>query len=606
MYGNNYQFKVFKTGFNSFLKHIDNNHLLIDLHLKLTEINYVVYHTYAFIKVYFLYLTENSLPYPVLDRDFINLCFKLFFSSKKKETKMTLDNKTTLQTLSDFFHSFYLPKFSSEIKILQNCVHLTPFLRYEAIDMIKNYENMIKFTFIDKLNRYIDNQYKLHTLSGTEKNLLRSKLRTVKDDICELREYQSDPEYHPFIDSLRLQIYPFDRVIKNSLHYDIVVYPIDYLRAALNLGLNILPLKRSFIPGYITVDNELLQRLTKTSKIPFPEIWNMYFNLDMKQTKKYVNQGYEFFMLKTDLVGASLMFRKKISKRNKPSKCTEKYIDSEDFLNIKVNRNIVGIDPGKSDLIYCTDGQNRFRYSQVQRNKETEKNKNRKYSERLKKDTICNDEADSIKDIESGLSQYRSDTSDLDEFIEYITNKNRDEETMREFYSLTYFRKYKWKTHILGQKSESKMIRNFKNKFGDQNSSVLVFGDWESKRKMKCGEPTLGKGMREIFRRSGYKVFLAYEAYTSCMCYQCEGRNEKCEYRNDPRPWKGGQRVKVHGLLKCTTCKRYWNRDFCGSLNIRQLGISAPERPEYLSHNHNIIQSKSEAENVDPSNNLDV
>ena len=43
--------------------------------------------------------------------------------------------------------------------------------------------------------------------------------------------------------------------------------------------------------------------------------------------------------------------------------------------------------------------------------------------------------------------------------------------------------------------------------------------------------------------------------------------------------------VSVHGLLKCKTCERLWNRDLNGSLNIREIAVSIIHgngRPLYL------------------------
>ncbi len=40
---------------------------------------------------------------------------------------------------------------------------------------------------------------------------------------------------------------------------------------------------------------------------------------------------------------------------------------------------------------------------------------------------------------------------------------------------------------------------------------------------MKYKEPTLGKGVRTLFRKNNYKVFLVDEFRTSCKCSKCDG-----------------------------------------------------------------------------------
>ena len=52
---------------------------------------------------------------------------------------------------------------------------------------------------------------------------------------------------------------------------------------------------------------------------------------------------------------------------------------------------------------------------------------------------------------------------------------------------------------------------------------------------MKYKEPTLGKGMRTLFRRNKYQVYLVDEHKTSCRCSKCEGGVcEKFMVRDNP------------------------------------------------------------------------
>ena len=82
--------------------------------------------------------------------------------------------------------------------------------------------------------------------------------------------------------------------------------------------------------------------------------------------------GLSILFLREDLVGKKLpMMNQGISK--------ELYIDElDDYAELR-GKKIVGIDPGKDDLIYCVDGAtkdaNVFRYSQDQRRKETKMKK---------------------------------------------------------------------------------------------------------------------------------------------------------------------------------------------------------------------------------------
>ena len=95
-------------------------------------------------------------------------------------------------------------------------------------------------------------------------------------------------------------------------------------------------------------------------------------------------------MIETDGISCSIVLlrRDKTGKKIKSKKVKgrEKYIDELEDYSMLEDKKIVGIDPGKCDLIYCTDGDdktsNTYRYSQDRRRKET---KTKKYGKLLLK-----------------------------------------------------------------------------------------------------------------------------------------------------------------------------------------------------------------------------
>jgi len=143
-------------------------------------------------------------------------------------------------------------------------------------------------------------------------------------------------------------------------------------------------------------------------------------------------------------------------------------------------------------------------------------------------------------------------------------------------------------SYINIKRSEQKMLNRFQQIFGNKKDIVVCFGDFEQKKHMKFKEPIKGKGMRTLFRRSGFKTYLVDEFRTSCMCSKCgekEGRCEKFMIRKNPRPFRNNLSL-VHGLLKCKTCDGVWNRDCNGATNIYKLSYNAihkVDRPRYLS-----------------------
>ena len=127
----------------------------------------------------------------------------------------------------------------------------------------------------------------------------------------------------------------------------------------------------------------------------------------------------------------------------------------------------------------------------------------------------------------------------------------------------------------------------FRKKMGGPKDVILGWGG-RSNETMRFHEPTKGRGMRSLFKRAGYQLFLVNEYNTSCRCYGCSGGAcVKFKEVENPRFWKRKERPKVlcHGLLRCATCKRLWNRDRNGSLNIMRCAKNALEgktRDDYL------------------------
>lgn len=197
-----------------------------------------------------------------------------------------------------------------------------------------------------------------------------------------------------------------------------------------------------------------------------------------------------------------------------------------------------------------------------------------------------------IIEYETELSSYKRKTLNIDKFKEYLQAKNRINHILFGFYHRELFRKLKFGRYINIKRNEQKMISNFKKIFGNPEDVVICIGDWEQKKQMKFKEPTLGIGIRTLFRKKNYKVFLVDEFRSSCKCSNCNGGLcEKFMIRKNPRPNKDDIRL-VHGLLRCKSGCGLWNRDRNGSSNIYKIAeaaINKLERPNYLCREIKVI-----------------
>ena len=373
---------------------------------------------------------------------------------------------------------------------------------------------------------------------------------------------------------------------------------------------NPFPLRTDIIPKHIRIDTTILVHTLLTKKYGNKsdylfkgnlkknedKIWEFFFRTERQC---FIKPNYSFHhMIETDGISASiLLIRKdKIGKRIVSRECkttsNEKYIDELNDItyNIIKNKKIVAIDPGKCDLIYCVDGDNKeantFRYSQDQRRKET---KIKKYNKLIIKEKETKIVGKTIIEYETELSKYNKKSLDLDKYKDYVKNKNKINKIIMDFYSKSLFRKLKLNGYINRKRNEQKLIKNFSNKFGDKEDVIVCFGDFEQKKHMKFKEPTKGKGMRTLFRKNGFITYLVDEFRTSCRCSSCEGLNEKFKVIENPKPYRSGS-VLVHGLLKCKSCSGVWNRDCNGATNIYKIvknAINKIDRPSYLCRRNN-------------------
>lgn len=295
-------------------------------------------------------------------------------------------------------------------------------------------------------------------------------------------------------------------------------------------------------------------------------LWDYFFKTNKRVFKK---NKYQFnYMIKTDGISVSILFvrvddKGNLVKKQKGKKYKElldcEYIEKVELTEEQKKMKIITIDPNDGgDLIYCGSKDEKgnletFRYTQNQRRLETRTKKYMKITEKVNSETKINNQT--IKQIESILSILNSKTINLEEFKKYVLEKNKINKILYEHYQQEFFRKFKLNKYINMQKSEAKMIENFKNKLGTPDKVIIVFGDHDKgQHNMKGLEPSICKKFRRIFKNAGYKVFLINEFRTSKLCNCCHQELDKFLTRasNKPKDKKKNKKILVNGLLKHT------------------------------------------------------
>lgn len=519
--------------------------------------------------------------------NFFNRYINVFFNKKNEEDNIKQKyNKTKNKYLLEIFL----------LKKLKKC---------KKIDKNK----------YSKLTKIFNNKIKeLNKDCKKDINKFRNELNRVKKDIL-LNEDKCCDKYINDKDELRKNI--FNKFSdKENYCYQVKCNPLNFIEILIKMSLEIenkkektfsvFPLRKSIIPKYIKLDTTTVLHLLfekgmnkgfylkkGNTKMFQHFIWTHFFRLDKKIFNK---KGYIFTgEISTDGFSSSILFirkdlynpngKNKVKTIRKPKGFSnEKYIDELKLKERKELRkyNVIGLDPGKSDLIFCStkdenDKITTFRYSQIQRNKEIRNKRYTRILENDKKKLKINNK--SIKEYENELSKFDSKICSFDNVLKYIKCKNEVNNILSDYYEKEVYRKLKWYGFINRQRSEKWMINNFEKKFGSNKENILCFGDWEQRKHLKFSPATKGIGMRKLFRNAGYKVYLVDEFRTSKInCFNFQ-ENEKFRKRQNPRPWKTNI-VKYHGLLRSKSVPNskldkqiLVNRDLNGSLNIRMIGL---------------------------------
>jgi len=587
--------------------------------------NKIVIHAYQFIKLYCIFLYENELKFPVIDKEFICDVFKVLTIRLCGSGGYTEDNMPEqLQELTEFYREHYSNTISNNETIYYD--KLSYILPYEAIDMITNINNNIQEHFIDHLNKYINIVFNIKdksakiTTENKDKNIrkqlhkqLYDEIGKVKKDLMHFGDLTSDEKYHKWIIQERIKLYPNKtRFDNDNMYYHLKSNTQDFLHSMFHISIeleklnevriqneekqirlfNVLPLRTNIISKNICIDtcglisNFLGDEPTTKHLRDYKKennqinLWNNFFKLNKRVFKK--GQKYTFsHMIRTDGVSCCVLFvrvdanGKPLSKTWKNKKCCEEenidYIEKVELTEELKNMKVVCADPNYSDLIYCGSKDENgnlqtFRYTQNQRRLETRLKKYNKIIDNINKETKI--ENQTIKEIETELSLLNSKTCDYDKFMYYCIEKNNINYKLYSHYEQAFFRKFKLNRFTNTQKSELKMVKNFSNKYGKPDKTIFIMGDYDKgDYHMKGKEPVICKKFRRIFRNACYKTFLVNEFRTSKLCNCCNGELEYFLERPSQKPkLKKENKTEIcHGLLRCQSVKHkseiFHNRD---------------------------------------------
>src|SRR3972149_2687634 len=625
-------------------------------------INKIVVHVYQFLKLYLLNLYEKNYHFPKINETLIKLIGNIICEgegSGRPFADIKLKKK-----LENFYKNHYKRTIFDIPQNRSNINRILVYEEIDIIKNIKNNisEHFIKH-FNKFINCYFNTKSEIKridrlNLSEEEKKLEKLKfwkhINGIKNDLLAVGpniKFTSNISYYKWIESMRKDLIKKTKYTKNNYMYDLKKNPLDYLKPMIFINKQLdlmgkklfhpIPLRTNIIPKFISLDTHALidifwdendesdhskRYMIHNINESKDFIWNKCFKMDNKVFKRKKHKfGY---MIKTNGVSCDLVFIK-LDKDNNPIKQlprqnADNKIDDPYFEKVEITDEIrkmryVVIDPNYDDIIHCMskkeadavvellkDDNNKkkksnnifFRYTQNQRRVETRKKKYIQIRRKLRNKIRKNGK--SICDIESELSKYNSKICTFNGFKRYIKQKNKMNEQLFDHYSKYIYRKLQLNSYINTKKSEIKMLRNFKEKYGNTKETIVIIGDFDKKENMKGKEPTINRKIRKLFREYGYKTCQINEFRTSLLCNKCEHKVENFHWRESQKPKNKGEQILVWGLVRCTniSCSLIMNRDKNACRNMYKIVesvLAGNGRPvNYRRETKTIISSQLE------------
>ena len=231
-----------------------------------------------------------------------------------------------------------------------------------------------------------------------------------------------------------------------------------------------------------------------------------------------------------------------------------KYIDDLDDNELKEldDEDWAVIDVGIRYPLYMKSKKGiRYRYSN---RKHAFVTKRFKYQKKMNKYK----EKKKIKEKEKELANYNSKSVDIKKFKDYILMKNKINNELFEKYNEEIFRRYKWYGYLNKKKSETKLVREIKEKFGKK--VILILGDASLKGNCKKGNISTPSTRYKKLLMKHFKVYNIDEYNTSKLHHKTEEECGNLYHIDNNKDKNKREKRKIHAVL---TYKMENNKSGC-------------------------------------------
>uniref|UniRef100_A0A6C0HTT7 Transposase n=1 Tax=viral metagenome TaxID=1070528 RepID=A0A6C0HTT7_9ZZZZ len=602
-------YKTLKIPLKSILRDCHTVQLVINQ--LVFDINELVIHSYQFIRLYIVDCYHRNQPLPNINETFVLYCIKTL-GTRDNRGRQCADSELA-ETLQTFYETEYQPLLNHEKIALKNTTFLLPYVSSQIFTCLSN----------NSQEHFI--QHFLRFINQTTQDITEDKavLHTFKHQVAFLED--TNEMFQEWKNTHLPHIFPTD--IQKNLPYDVKVRPLSYLKGMLYMNSVLetqekklfqpLPLRNNIVPKHILLDTASIVslfcpetdpsgnkvkkgKLLKHIKDSQYDVWNTLLNLNHKIFK---NTHYQFhYQIQTDGISCCLLFiRKDLKDKKWGSKVPT--LPEQDFYNVEdlpiqqletlKPKNMVGCDPGKRNLVYMVDESGKkLQYTAPQRKRESKQ----KCNQRI---LLVEKKKNGITEKETLLSTENSKSVDSTKFKNYLVEKQKLNEKVREFYQREVWRKMKFRAYSYGKKSIDTFLNKIKETFGD--NLLIGYGNWSRSTQMKHFMPTMNKGLRKLIHKK-YDTITINECNTSKKCCGCH--NNLSYYRDK-------ENKEVFRLLMCSNCVSCENkhtvfrtRDVNSAVNIRNITrcwVEKQSRPPAFQISSFTTSSKKEVEKVRPS-----
>jgi hypothetical protein len=552
-------YKIIKCPLKSVIKDKKFNIIQPIIQKAVFDINELVILTYQFIRLYLLDKFNNNELLPLINKQFILDIMKTIGTTNTNRGKKIKEENIKNITNKIDIKLFYDNVFNKLLSNRPSYTNKTHILQQTANEIITCINTNISEHFIKHLFKYINCLFKepqsLEIKKEKDKDKqkelykkLNEEIRNLKNDIINNKIELSDNKYHNWIIENKQFLYP--NKINKCIPYDVKINPNRYIYHSIYINQKIeeitktiqkkngetiiinkkpyqfIPQRNNIVPKHITINSNAIVDIIDDKKqkiFSYPKsklvlhakkyqrhIWSRILKLEKKNI--FNHKDYIFYnQIITDGISCSLLFILKKYKNkvfgDKLPKCKEEFEfpklenltkeKCDEYLNTNKYK-ILSCDPGKRRPISLIDENDVFyKYSACRRRVET-------YTKRS--NYIINQEKinNNIIQKETELSKYNSKTLKQENYKNFINNKNKFNDEVKEFYQRPLFRKLNLRRFIRTKQSEAKLLDEIENKYLSKEEIkngkkiIIGFGDYSRSTQMKGTISTPNIGIKKL------------------------------------------------------------------------------------------------------------